>query len=532
MWILSSTQKDAVAHDLHLIGGGTYLIGRRGCDILLSQDKSISRKHAQLVVGLIPPDHISDFSFRPQISLRDTSKYGSFIVTGPNEQKLVTNEEMELVHDSTIRFGLLSTTMKVRYIPYVLCPSLISNRKTLGALAENASVIGAHVHYGSNWVAECTHLVMESVEITPKLIVALLSGCPVVKPSWVEAVRLLERPDVVMPDPAMFIPEWGDAARAFLEPYASSVSLLPNPMRSSLFRQKRFVFLNPKQAEKYRDFISRADGTAHDASERLIDKKFIGDFGTAFVIDPLEKDLEDSETDPSRSVYEAKRSQLLRAQFQLFDGTVILKAILMSSLSPCLLLSSKPDASLLEPHLPGAKASSSKPAPAEQSQRRMQLPPQQPIPPSPKHAGVSLPAQSAVSLPADTPAVVLQVYQNLLRPSVSSNGATRSLESPLISGKRFRKQFVHSSNDGSQIVLSNTESGMQDVQSMQDEGQGSAEGSALFPGSSAFSSAASVHSAPLPSSAVATPMDIDEQQQTSEQRVSDPKRARRSFRSG
>jgi len=56
------------------VSGKTYSVGRKECDILVN-DKSVSRKHAQIIVDL--PKIKGNLKTIPQLKISDVSKFGT-----------------------------------------------------------------------------------------------------------------------------------------------------------------------------------------------------------------------------------------------------------------------------------------------------------------------------------------------------------------------------------------------------------------------------------------------------------------------
>eukprot|EP01027_Heterolobosea_sp_BB2_P018021 GEZU01025448.1.p1 GENE.GEZU01025448.1~~GEZU01025448.1.p1 ORF type:complete len:117 (+),score=10.24 GEZU01025448.1:74-424(+) len=87
--------------------GRKYTIGRKGCDITIETDKSISRNHAEIVVDQLKVEDIGDTGTRPKISIVDLSKYGTY-VNGTKCPKM----PVELQDGAIIRVGVYSTFYK------------------------------------------------------------------------------------------------------------------------------------------------------------------------------------------------------------------------------------------------------------------------------------------------------------------------------------------------------------------------------------------------------------------------------------
>ncbi|CAJ1970803.1 unnamed protein product [Sphenostylis stenocarpa] len=90
---------------------GIYKVGRKGCDVIITKDKGVSRVHAEIVVNtmnlVIPlPNERSHLS--PSIHIRDCSKYGTFISKNVGPKKKVhelPNKETALEDGDLVSFG-------------------------------------------------------------------------------------------------------------------------------------------------------------------------------------------------------------------------------------------------------------------------------------------------------------------------------------------------------------------------------------------------------------------------------------------
>jgi nijmegen breakage syndrome protein 1 len=355
MWTIVPIRAEGEHQDrvLHLLGRGTYHVGRRGCEILLEKDKSISRRHAAIVVGPLPRSQLANTKFRPQIVIKDSSKYGTFLI-GDNDTKLPEGVETELRDSTIVRFGLLHTNMRIMYLPIVLCTSRLSPQQ-LETLCENAAVIGAHVL--PQFTEECTHLVMSQIMFSPKLFQALIVGAHIVTPQWLDAVRALERPECALPNPDACLPDYAQVAKEFMGEEAPHMSLLPNPARRTLFRQKRFVFLSASDFAACGMLVTMAGATAIDASNATIDRKFGAEYNGAYFVGP-------ASNEGVSQIVNDHASRLKRAGYCVVDLDAILRSILLVSLNPHLTFSAHPNPSLLDGPAPHPSAGS---VPATQS---------------------------------------------------------------------------------------------------------------------------------------------------------------------
>ncbi|XP_033103317.1 nibrin-like, partial [Anneissia japonica] len=97
-------------------------------------------------------------------------------------------------------------------------------------------------HYASDWSKECTHLVMAAINVTVKVICALVSCCPIVTMEYVNKLNEAAESHTNLPDSSNFMPGVVEVAIR-----KDEVSFQPNELRKTVFRDKTFVFLTEKK---------------------------------------------------------------------------------------------------------------------------------------------------------------------------------------------------------------------------------------------------------------------------------------------
>ncbi|XP_044279798.1 nibrin isoform X1 [Varanus komodoensis] len=241
-----------------LLVGVEYDVGRKNCAILIQDDQSISRKHAIISVKH-PQAYLSQPTSFSEVTLKDTSKYGTFV----NEEKLPNGTATILKSGDRITFGVFGSKYRVEYDPLVVCSScLTASQKSL--LNKNILQLGGHVV--NEWKEECTHLAMASVKVTVKTICALICGRPIVKPEYfaelIQAIQAKEQ----LQGPERFYPPID-------EPSIKSEKLDLNvcPGRKTIFREKTFLFLTAKQYAKLSPAIKLGGGEAKLITEEAKD---------------------------------------------------------------------------------------------------------------------------------------------------------------------------------------------------------------------------------------------------------------------
>ncbi|KFP29342.1 Nibrin, partial [Colius striatus] len=231
-----------------LLSGTEYVVGRKNCPILIQDDQSISRSHAVLTVSC--PDTASSQSLSvPVLTVRDTSKYGTFV----NGSKL-NGTTVSLQSGDRINFGVFESKFRVEYEPLVVCSSCLDVAQK-AALNEAIQQLGGLVV--SEWTKECTHLVMVSVKVTVKTICALICGRPIIKPEFfVELVKAIQS--------RQQLPNHGSFSPPVDEPSIGTekLDLSERHERKKIFSGKTFLFLTAKQHKKLSPAVTLGGGEA------------------------------------------------------------------------------------------------------------------------------------------------------------------------------------------------------------------------------------------------------------------------------
>ena len=160
---------------------GAYTIGRKDTDMVVTNDKSISRNHAQVT-------HSMD-----GLTLTDIgSKFGTHV----NGTKLAQNEPCALATGDKVILGTTHFTVNRRQL--VFCASTLSSPEDKDELTRSTAALGATL--ADKWTSEVTHLIMPTVTFTPKLISALALLKPVVSLQWLRLALARTKPAQPLPD--------------------------------------------------------------------------------------------------------------------------------------------------------------------------------------------------------------------------------------------------------------------------------------------------------------------------------------------
>ncbi|KFP86979.1 Nibrin, partial [Acanthisitta chloris] len=219
-----------------LLSGTEYVVGRKNSAILIQDDQSISRSHAVLTVTRPETTPGQSLSV-PTLTVRDTSKYGTFV----NGSKL-NGTSVSMQSGDRINFGVFESKFRVEYEPLVVCSSCLDvAQKT--ALNQAIQQLGGHVV--NEWTSECTHLVMVSVKVTVKTICALICARPIIKPEFfVELIRAIQSRQQ-LPNHESFYPPVDEPSIG-----TEKLDLSEHHERKKIFSGKTFVFLTAKQHKK------------------------------------------------------------------------------------------------------------------------------------------------------------------------------------------------------------------------------------------------------------------------------------------
>eukprot|EP00047_Mylnosiga_fluctuans_P019463 m.82762 g.82762 ORF g.82762 m.82762 type:complete len:930 (-) comp8135_c0_seq1:20-2809(-) len=220
-----------------------YTINRKpDCDIPLSAENSVSRVHAQLEVFL------AEVTTPPRLKLTDVgSKFGTFV----NGERLALNSPRELQDGDRIKLGVAASEFTVKEESLVFCAS---NLDAAGKEAAASLVKTLGGHLVQDWNADVTHLIMEKMNVTAKLILALSCARPIITLEWLRTA--VARPSIDTPLPGCV----GYTPPPTTDVVGRDASLLPDVRRRTLFVGKRLLFLNKQHFLKLRDIVRSAGG--------------------------------------------------------------------------------------------------------------------------------------------------------------------------------------------------------------------------------------------------------------------------------
>ncbi|KAF3444240.1 hypothetical protein FNV43_RR13930 [Rhamnella rubrinervis] len=179
-------------NEYYIFAKGLYKVGRKGCDIIITKDKGVSRVHAEILVDVmtstIPLSQPSLSSCK--VLIRDCSKYGTFINKNFGSMEkvhLFPNKETTLRDGDLISFGTGNATYKFSFVPIIFWYCCSGPFEVNHPLRDQISSIGACITH--SFSQECTHvLVDEPMPVKEDLLDAIVAKKPCVLSSWVKSV--------------------------------------------------------------------------------------------------------------------------------------------------------------------------------------------------------------------------------------------------------------------------------------------------------------------------------------------------------
>ncbi|KAK9819966.1 hypothetical protein WJX72_004552 [[Myrmecia] bisecta] len=211
MWLLSTKQGNnssvvppALAEQpTYLLTAGQYTVGRETGQVdILVNEKSISRKHAQITVQALT----DSCQLEPQsVSVSDSSRYGTQV----NGTKVTqAGGAVQVTANCVLKVGY-KTEFRLQFVKTVLCMS----PKLAAKVADTTSILGFPVLH--TWrPGVCTHLVVEhdSLASSSVLACALLEAAPIVTVKWLHAWSSRQSCQDPAPKEAEFVPTLPSAA--------------------------------------------------------------------------------------------------------------------------------------------------------------------------------------------------------------------------------------------------------------------------------------------------------------------------------
>uniref|UniRef100_A0A4W6BIH3 Nibrin n=1 Tax=Lates calcarifer TaxID=8187 RepID=A0A4W6BIH3_LATCA len=336
MWILTPLQPGGETH--YLLARKEYVVGRKNCDILLTNDQSISRAHAHLTAT----DQI--------LTLKDTSKYGTFV----NSQRLTDNTPVNLKSGDSVTFGAFNSKFSVDHQKPVVCSSCLDND---GKASLSQALLALGGKLVNTWTEDCTHLAMPSVKVTIKTISALLCCRPIVKPEFFSELHNAVQQKLPPPKPESFIPEIDEPSLS-----KEDVNLKVIPGRKHLFTEKTFIFLSAKQLKRLSAAVSFGRGKSQLLEEGSLPRDLL-ESPQSCVVDVMTGSsqplLSSSATDWANSVKNIVERKGLRVIPESEIGLAAIYASCDKYCNPSSVMPDSESAPKVKPRIPSASLSQS-----------------------------------------------------------------------------------------------------------------------------------------------------------------------------
>jgi hypothetical protein len=239
-----------------------YTVGRKDCTVIIADDASISRVHADIVVKPLPLEFLTNPSKAARVLVKDLSKFGTRVDGERVDKELPEGAEVATAGrraHNVLVFGCkqpAATTMRLALEPMVLC--VCDGGTAAGARGGAARALSdgdlddaskAGVHVTKSWSAACTHLLVPTAPAADAVPLArkaafVVSGKPAVSLDFLRAVRARRDPAAPMPDPADHPPAGGESWMT------QRLSAAERSARGALLAGLTFVYRRPLGEEE------------------------------------------------------------------------------------------------------------------------------------------------------------------------------------------------------------------------------------------------------------------------------------------
>lgn len=239
----------------------THLVGRSGfgADLEISDDTSISRSHAHLILVK------KKFGSKAKLflTLEDKkSKYGTFI--NDFDERIISDCPRVLKVGDKIRFGIMDSIWTVVKYPLIVCPSTLKSAEK-EILRNLMAKIGGEV--SRDWSDKCSHLCMNSVTVTEKVLLCLVSAKSIVLLKY-----FIDLYEALSPDSLLELPFCVDYKPKLVESLLnpSTLSLYVNIKRKKIFSGKTFICSTVNQLNRISKLVKLAGGEIINYSDGIL----------------------------------------------------------------------------------------------------------------------------------------------------------------------------------------------------------------------------------------------------------------------
>ncbi|XP_017476420.1 PREDICTED: nibrin [Rhagoletis zephyria] len=250
MWLLTNVTTGNVL--IVINEKSKYTVGRVGADLVIADDSSISRTHAFVHITtteISDRESINGNHVKEMLELEDGgSKYGTFHNDGiskgvgiPKQKRII------LAEGDRIRFGVLKNIWTVLNITPRITLSILPADQII-QLKQHVQVLGGCIL--NDWDDEYTHLTMAEINLSSKLLHAILDRRPIVTCDyWCSVVQAARRGRRSLPK-----------VEAYTPPNPQNFDLKYREERKKLFAKLTFVFLHAHHFKKYAPIVEKAGG--------------------------------------------------------------------------------------------------------------------------------------------------------------------------------------------------------------------------------------------------------------------------------
>ncbi|XP_065676049.1 nibrin-like isoform X2 [Hydra vulgaris] len=321
MWILQQLNEQDFENSIEflLLHGRSYIVGRKDCDIVLNGDATISRKHAVIEIKKRLDDE--------EVTIVDKSKVGVYV----NKIKVQPNQEINIKANDVILFGKYSVNFMLKRTKINVVLSGISGSDSKKNCKSLIQQLGGKIL--NEWNLDTTHLIMEKLTFTIKVVCALASGKYIVTPKYFEDLfESCNKKQGKIPLEKSYLPPIAENSLLKMESFFA-----PDFKRQSLMEGKQLVVLSSSQCMRIRLAFELAGGnvilkTKHDTAIT----NSLSSMQTLVLQTEKKDDLSASneENNWKEVVYRKLKSHSLRPIRESEIGLAILYASLQSFCNP------------------------------------------------------------------------------------------------------------------------------------------------------------------------------------------------------
>lgn len=229
-------------------------IGRKGSEIELENDASLSRIHAHFILD------------GDVLKVQDAkSKYGTFINDKKADcDKLKPEQEIVLEDGDTVLFGKFNNEWTVHKLVFKTAVSMLDREKR-----EKLDKIlkALKIPIANQLDESCTHLTMSlQTGVSPKLLQTLTMCIPVVNTKFWVAFQDSYNNNKPLPKCIDYVPKVNEVSIISFD----TISLAMNDKRRTVFNGKTFIFMSSAQLDNFEPIIRNGGGKCVSMSKAKV----------------------------------------------------------------------------------------------------------------------------------------------------------------------------------------------------------------------------------------------------------------------